>query len=76
MLFRISRRAAPFHFPLLFLPQVMEENGDKHIDLLKFDIEGYEWRLLEEEILSKDGLLPKQLMFEVKPFEEYKTNDI
>ena len=43
----------------------MEENGDTHIDLLKFDIEGYEWRLLEEEILSKGGLLPKQLMFEV-----------
>lgn len=52
------------------LSTVMEQLGHDTIDLLKFDIEGAEWELLENEILNNSSFakrqhLPRQLQFEL-----------
>jgi hypothetical protein len=47
------------------LRQIAEELKHSEVDILKFDIEGYEWGLLENEVLGAGGFLPKQLMFEI-----------
>mmetsp|Transcript_104584 Transcript_104584/g.196915 ORF Transcript_104584/g.196915 Transcript_104584/m.196915 type:complete len:329 (+) Transcript_104584:67-1053(+) len=48
------------------LAQTMHELSHKHIDLLKFDIEGFEWKLFEDDILhATDANLPAQLSFEL-----------
>jgi hypothetical protein len=46
------------------LSETMELLGHDHISLLKFDIEGFEWGLFENEIL-KSHQLPEQLAFEL-----------
>merc|ERR1712228_210466 len=46
------------------LGQTMGELGHKHIDLLKFDIEGFEWDFFEHELLPHD-VMPLQLSFEL-----------
>jgi len=48
------------------LAEVMKDLGHDHIDLLKFDVEGSEWELFENEILRlPQSKLPKQLLFEL-----------
>jgi hypothetical protein len=47
------------------LREIAEELKHSEVDILKFDIEGYEWGLLENEVLGAGGFLPKQLMFEL-----------
>lgn len=48
------------------LKQTMEELGHSYLDLLKFDIEGFEWGLFASEILVKDRAhLPEQISFEL-----------
>lgn len=42
----------------------MSELGHDAVDVLKFDIEGFEWKLFSTEILS-GRLLPRQLAFEL-----------
>jgi len=46
------------------LADTMAELGHKYVDLLKFDIEGFEWQLFESEILPSKNP-PEQLSFEV-----------
>lgn len=46
------------------LSETMRLLGHDSLDVLKFDIEGFEWRLFETEILG-GGLLPRQLAFEL-----------
>merc|ERR1711971_283875 len=46
------------------LAETMEELGHSFIDLLKFDIEGFEWQLFDSELLS-GAKLPEQLAFEL-----------
>ena len=47
------------------LAEVMKDLGHDHIDMLKFDIEGSEWELFENEILQlPPSKLPNQLLFE------------
>jgi hypothetical protein len=46
------------------LGRVMANLSHKFIDVLKFDIEGSEWSLLEGEILQQ-GVRPVQLIFEL-----------
>lgn len=46
------------------LESTMTELGHSHVDLLKFDIEGFEWPLFQDEILQS-GRLPTQLAFEL-----------
>jgi len=52
--------------PLVFKPyvQVMSDLGHTKVDLLKFDIEGSEWELLEH-ILQHPENAPRQLVFEL-----------
>ena len=48
------------------LAEIKAQLGHTKIDLLKLDIEGFEWNLLETEILpALDGDLPTQLLFEL-----------
>lgn len=46
------------------LAQTIAELGHTHIDVLKFDIEGFEWQLFENELL-KGIAKPVQMMFEL-----------
>jgi len=46
------------------LSETMQELGHSYIDLLKFDIEGFEWKLFESEILPSKNP-PEQLSFEL-----------
>lgn len=48
------------------LEQTMNELGHTYLDLLKFDIEGFEWGLFQSEILTKRReQLPEQISFEL-----------
>ena len=47
------------------LDDIMAEFGHTHLDILKFDIEGGEWALLEQHILLSRGFRPTQLVFEL-----------
>ncbi len=62
-----AARLSSTNFTFKSLMAVKKELGHDVIDVLKFDIEGYEWMLLETEILSAAGrdALPMQLMFEL-----------
>jgi hypothetical protein len=60
------------------LGQSMKELGHSSMDLLKFDIEGFEWQLFENELL-KGSVKPKQISFELhtdgaKPWAVPKGN--
>jgi hypothetical protein len=46
------------------LPDTMKMLNHTHIDLLKFDIEGFEWQLFQSQILTSDNP-PEQLSFEL-----------
>jgi hypothetical protein len=46
------------------LSTTMKELGHTHIDLLKFDIEGFEWQLFESNFLAGDNP-PEQISFEL-----------
>jgi hypothetical protein len=46
------------------LSETMEELGHKYVDLLKFDIEGFEWGLFQHEILPSNNP-PEQISFEL-----------
>jgi hypothetical protein len=46
------------------LAQTMQELGHNNIDLLKFDIEGFEWQLFQNDIIP-GKLLPEQMSFEL-----------
>jgi hypothetical protein len=53
---------------LIFLPlrEIKKKLGHTRVDLLKMDIEGCEWDILYDEILSgRDEDLPTQLLFEL-----------
>lgn len=54
-------------FKFLSLRETMQTLGHTKVDIFKFDIEGFEWKLLESEILNapSDRYLPNQLLFEV-----------
>merc|ERR1712187_1035342 len=48
------------------LSQTMKELGHSYIDLLKLDIEGFEWFLFETEVFTKKReQLPEQIAFEL-----------
>lgn len=49
------------------LRETMKMLGHKRVDIFKFDIEGFEWKLIESEILNapSDRFLPNQLLFEL-----------
>jgi len=46
------------------LTETMKELGHTYIDLLKFDIEGFEWQLFQSQILTSANP-PEQLSFEL-----------
>lgn len=55
---------------IMTLHQIQKMLNHKRIDLLKFDIEGYEWPLIESwpllsDPLSRDYVLPYQITFEL-----------
>ena len=64
-----SRRKAATNSTFLFksLAEVRNELGHPQIDLLKVDIEGFEWDLFETSLFAeaKDADLPQQLLFEL-----------
>jgi hypothetical protein len=50
----------------LSLTEIKRQLGHKKIDILKFDIEGYEWDLFEDDLLHMNPEeLPEQLLFEL-----------
>ena len=54
--------------PKIFMPlaEIKRQLGHKKIDMLKFDIEGFEWQLFEDDLLRTDpDDLPEQLLFEL-----------
>lgn len=46
------------------MSETMKELGHSSVDLLKFDIEGFEWQLFDTELLQSDNP-PEQLSFEL-----------
>mmetsp|Transcript_74922 Transcript_74922/g.132513 ORF Transcript_74922/g.132513 Transcript_74922/m.132513 type:complete len:494 (-) Transcript_74922:75-1556(-) len=65
----VEKRSRDIKHQLQFksLAETMQELGHTHVDLLKFDIEGYEWQLFQSEILSTNDRtqLPEQIAFEL-----------
>jgi FkbM family methyltransferase len=57
-----------FTAPCLRLSSIMNRQGDESIDLLKIDIEGAEYGVIEDMVAS--GLLPRLLLIE---FDEAHT---
>jgi len=57
-----GRPAEEFVFKTL--SETMAELGHENIDLLKFDIEGFEWGLFEQDFYGS-GVRPMQLSFEL-----------
>lgn len=51
-------------FEFKSLQSTMDELGHSHVSLLKFDIEGYEWDLFKNELLTSPQR-PRQLSFEL-----------
>lgn len=52
----------------IFMPltEITQKLGHKRIDILKFDIEGFEWTLFNDVLLNTDHeSLPDQLLFEL-----------
>jgi len=48
------------------LADIQRKLGHKHLHMLKMDIEGFEWSILTEEILSpKSNILPDQILLEL-----------
>lgn len=45
------------------LQTIMERLGHEEVDLLEFDVEGFEWKLFDVVLSSKR--LPKQISFEL-----------
>lgn len=73
---------ATFEFKLV--SQIMAELGHTSVDLLKFDIEGFEWKLFYEDLMN-EAVPPKQMAFElhtenaqplVVPPEQVKGKDL
>jgi hypothetical protein len=63
-------RDVPSKLQFKTLEQTMKELGHTYLDLLKFDIEGFEWGLFASEILTKDREhLPEQISFELHTAE-------
>jgi FkbM family methyltransferase len=53
-------------FEFLTLDAIMRRLGHDHLDMLKMDVEGFEWDLLEQEVIqAKDTRRPAQLLFEL-----------
>ena len=56
------------------LKTIMESKGHSHIDLLKMDIEGSEFSVVEDMI--NDGIFPTQLLVEYhERFDDYSVED-
>jgi len=51
------------HEAMVSLQTIMEWLGHEEVDLLKFDVEGFEWKLFDNILSSKH--LPKQISFEL-----------
>ncbi|MFC1641303.1 FkbM family methyltransferase [Myxococcota bacterium] len=67
--YRTPRQGAPTaEFECKRLPDVLAENGESRIDLLKLDIEGFEYGVLADMIGS--GIKPDQLCIEFHHFSE------
>ncbi len=70
-LFKVKTVYTKDHVPgrsyeVLRLAEIMQRLGHKSLSLLKFDIEGHEWALFEEEIYHLvPVLLPRILLFEL-----------
>lgn len=47
------------------LREIMHKLGHRKVDVLKFDIEGFEWELFHSEILPPQVPKPNQLLFEL-----------
>jgi len=68
------------NFVFKTLAESMKELGHSSMDLLKFDIEGFEWQLFENELLKEGNtVLPDQISFEMhtdgaKPWAVPKEN--
>lgn len=62
LLDRPSTKAKSFLVPVKRLNTIMQELGHNHIDLLKMDIEGAEYDVIED--ICKSGIRPRQLLVE------------
>lgn len=52
-------------FNFFTLGEIKNKLNHSHIDMLKMDIEGFEWDVLKSLLTSKDEDLPSQLLFEL-----------
>merc|ERR1711904_41854 len=59
-----KKKEAGFHFKTLHETMEHLHHGDHDLDVLKFDIEGFEWDLFAEDLL-KSPIRPVQLAFEL-----------
>ena len=59
---KIPRKTQSQAFPVKRLATIMRELGHSHIDILKMDIEGAEYEVLEDMLVS--GIRPTQLLVE------------
>jgi FkbM family methyltransferase len=57
-----STRARPITVPLRRLASIMQELGHDHLDLLKLDIEGAEYAVIED--LERSDVRPAQILVE------------
>eukprot|EP01038_Epipyxis_sp_PR26KG_P017193 gene17193-23691_t len=67
--YHVNTNIKPKHFLFYSLFAIMNKLHHHKVDMLKMDIEGYEWNLLYSEIINYDKnntlSLPNQLLFEL-----------
>ena len=60
-----AKRQANLTFDFKSLEQIKGELRHSRIDILKMDIEGFEWRVLQSLLELSDRDLPTQILFEL-----------
>lgn len=74
--YKFSLKTCEDRFEILTLKSIVERLGHKRVDLVKMDIEGFEYGVIKNIAKMNKRYLPKQLLIEFHHrFSEFSKND-